>query len=78
MSQAIKKAENYEKEIFIIGGSEVYRQSLKIADKIYVSHILGEYNGDTYFPDIQWEKWDVVKKEKYVGWEFVEYAKCKK
>ncbi len=78
LSQAIKKAKNYQKEIFIVGGSEVYKQSLEIADKIYVSHILGEYNGDTYFPNVQWEKWKAVKKEKYENWEFVEYAKRNK
>lgn len=37
-------------EIFIIGGSEIYRAFLPHLDSIIVSHVLGDYEGDTFFP----------------------------
>ncbi len=40
-----------EKEIFIIGGTEIYKQFLPIADELIVTEILEEFEGDAYFPD---------------------------
>jgi dihydrofolate reductase len=47
-------------EVFIIGGEEIYRQALSLADKMYLSHIDDNSDGDTFFPDIDLEEWDVV------------------
>ncbi len=46
-----------EKEVFIIGGAEIYRQSMDIANKIYLTRVYGDFEGDAYFPDINHEKW---------------------
>ena len=55
--------ENNADEICIIGGGEIYRQSLHLADKLYVTHILAEPEGDTRFPDIDEAQWQVVSRE---------------
>jgi dihydrofolate reductase len=39
-------------EVFVIGGSEIYKNTLKLADRLYISHIKGKYDGDAYFPMI--------------------------
>lgn len=39
------------KEIFIIGGGQIYRQSINLADKLYLTLIKGDYKADTLFPD---------------------------
>lgn len=39
------------KEIFIIGGGQIYQQAINIADKLYLTVIKKEFAGDTYFPD---------------------------
>ncbi len=39
-------------EIFICGGGEIYRESMALADRIYLTVIDREYDGDTFFPDI--------------------------
>ena len=51
--------ENYpkDKELFIIGGAKIYESFLSLTDKLYVTHVLGTYNGDTWFPKIQTEDW---------------------
>ncbi|MCP9753222.1 dihydrofolate reductase [Ferruginibacter sp. HRS2-29] len=59
------------KEIFIIGGGEIYRQSMDIADKIYMTRVHATLEGDTYFPEIDPSKWimtghvDFLKDEKH-------------
>lgn len=47
-----------EQEIFIIGGGEIYNQSMEIADRLYITRVHGEFpNADTFFPawDATWE-----------------------
>lgn len=44
-------------EAMIIGGAEVYRSTLDLADKLYVTRINRDYEGDSYFPDIQGGNW---------------------
>lgn len=51
-------------EIFIIGGGEIYRQALPLADKLYLTVVQGNFEGDTFFPDYSAFK-KVVKKEEH-------------
>lgn len=52
MEEAIKAAERKaEKEIFIIGGGQLYNQAINITDKLYLTLIEKEFEADTYFPD---------------------------
>jgi dihydrofolate reductase len=53
----------HEKEVFIIGGGEIYKQSMPLAHKIYLTIIHKSFSGDTYFPEIQMNKWEVVREE---------------
>jgi len=46
-----------EDEVFIIGGAEIYRQSMSVANKIHLTRINGDFEGDAYFPAINPEKW---------------------
>jgi dihydrofolate reductase len=58
LSEALlKAAETNCKEIFIIGGGEIYRQSMDIADRIYMTRVHAELDGDTYFPLIDRDVW---------------------
>lgn len=54
------KHNNDQQELFIIGGSEVYKQALPIADKLYLTIIENKYeNIDSYFPVFSFEEWKV-------------------
>lgn len=47
------------KDIFIIGGGEIYRQFVDIVDELHITHVDGEFAADTFFPEINpniWEK----------------------
>ncbi len=54
-------------ELFIIGGGEIYRQTLPITERLYLTIIDREYEGDTYFPDFDWNDWNVVSEDKRDG-----------
>lgn len=52
---------NY-REIFIIGGGEIYVIAFDRANKIYMTRVLAELEGDTYFPVIEKNDWTLVSK----------------
>ena len=54
-----------EEEIFIGGGGEIYRQSLELADRILLTVIHAEIEGDTYFPEFDESNWVLVEKTDY-------------
>ncbi len=49
-----------ETEAFIIGGGEIYRQSLPYLEKIYLTEVITELPGDTYFPEIDMNAWTLA------------------
>lgn len=51
--------------IYIIGGAEVYRQTIDMANRLYITEIHAEIDGDTYFPAIDNDVWHVVSREKH-------------
>ena len=63
LKKALRKAGS-DKEVFIIGGGEIYKEGLKYADKVYVTEVDGEFEGDTYFPTLN-RTWKEVKRELY-------------
>ncbi|TWH01075.1 dihydrofolate reductase [Mesorhizobium sp. J18] len=50
-------------EVSIIGGGEVYREAMPLADRLYVTHVLANVDGDTYFPKIEPGVWKPVRSE---------------
>jgi dihydrofolate reductase len=76
VEEAVDKAENLVSEdeyVYVIGGENVYRQFLPMADKMVLSHIEGEHTGDTYYPQFssdEWEVSDISKYEKFVVKEY--------
>lgn len=52
-------------EYFVIGGGEIFRLLLPYAQKLYLSRIHKEYEGDTFFPHISEKEWE-VKEEKEI------------
>lgn len=61
----IEKAKAYaeDKEAFIIGGAEIYKAFLPIADKLYITEINHTFEADTFFPEIDYSLWKLVSRE---------------
>lgn len=64
LDDALKKGKQYaDKNIFIIGGGEIYRQSLALTDRVYLTRIHQSFEGDTFFPELPQEKWKIIFRE---------------
>ena len=60
-----KAAETNSKQIFIIGGGEIYKQSMALADNIYITRVHANLDGDAYFPVIDEKKWKRTSNEDF-------------
>ncbi|BCY27478.1 dihydrofolate reductase [Flavobacterium okayamense] len=52
-----------EEEVFIIGGGEIYKQSIALADKIELTRVHTEIEADTFFPEIDLNHWKLLEEE---------------
>ncbi len=61
---AIEKVKK-EEEAFIIGGGMIYNQFYPIAGKLYLTLVHKSFDADVYFPEIDFEEWEIEKKEDF-------------
>jgi dihydrofolate reductase len=52
-----------DRELMVIGGSEVYRQFMPLADRLYITQINHEFVGDTYFPEYDQTDYNVITEQ---------------
>jgi dihydrofolate reductase len=65
VEQALKHAGDVE-EVMVIGGGAIYQHCLPAADRLYITHINAEIDGDTQFPEYDLENnWSLINSEKY-------------
>lgn len=57
--------QNGETELFIVGGGEIYKQSMHLANKIYLTRIYGTFEAKVHFPEIPDSGWDLINEEKH-------------
>lgn len=67
LDHAIEAAQEGEGRIFIIGGASIYHQMIEKADRLYISLVEGNFEGDTYFPEIREDVWKVTGTEPHTG-----------
>ena len=65
--------DNGETEAFIIGGGEIYRQSMEYWDKVYLTEVACAPVGDIYFPHLDPQEWKIVQEEHHTKDEKNEY-----
>ena len=72
LEEAIRMA-GADEEIFIMGGAQIYREALSVADRMYITRVERDYEGDTSFPEIDFSQWklvDVVRHERGEEYEY--------
>ena len=62
IEDAIAKSAS-EDETFVIGGGEIYKLALPLADKIELTRVHGTFEADAYFPEIDENKWNLVNED---------------
>ena len=75
LDHALAAAQEGEGRIFIIGGASIYHQMIEKADRLYISLVEGDFEGDTYFPEIKDDVWKVVKTEPHTGFALKVYER---
>jgi len=73
--RVINLAENLGKDIFFIGGNQIYKSALKIADYIYLSLVKGNYSGNVYFPEYDKKDWQMIDSKEYDKFTFIRYKR---
>ena len=64
LDKAIEFAKNNgETELMIIGGGEIYKQTLPFTDRVYLTRIHTDIEGDTYFPELDKSLWELKSEE---------------
>ncbi|MEO8885064.1 MAG: dihydrofolate reductase [Mucilaginibacter sp.] len=61
LPDALKLAEGVD-EVFIVGGAEIYKQALTLTDRIYLTIVHQNFDGDTYFPEIKEDIWKETER----------------
>ena len=56
LNSLIEKYSKCEDEVFVIGGAEIYKQFLSYVQKIYLTQIDETFEGDTYWPEINYDE----------------------
>jgi len=75
IDQAIVEATKLDaKEIFIIGGAEIFSAALPSADRIYLTLIHHGFEGDAFFPELKQEEWKLVSNKDHEADEKNKYA----
>ncbi|MBS1641382.1 MAG: dihydrofolate reductase [Bacteroidetes bacterium] len=60
----VVQSNNYN-ELFVIGGGELYKQTINDADVLYITRVHTTLEGDTYFPEIDTKKWQLEFNEEH-------------
>lgn len=71
-----------QEEYFVIGGEAIYKMLMPLAKKMYITKLYEDFDGDTFFPQIDENVWKVVKQEKGIknednpyDYEYIDYIK---
>ena len=75
LEEALDVARSAEHDLFVAGGSDVYRLALPISDRMELTEVAATPEGDTWFPDVDWSDWSAVHREEREGFAFVTYVR---
>ena len=83
--QLLDKYIQSEEENFVIGGASIYRLLMPYVNKMYITKIHQDFEGDVYFPEVDEKEWKVTLVEKGIkdeknpyGYEYINYERIRK
>ena len=63
-----------DEEVFIIGGSNIYEQSLDLVEQLYITEIKKTFEGDAFFPDIDKSLWTESSRQDHISADGIEFS----
>lgn len=76
LDSALNSAVSRGHDAYVVGGAEVYRLALDVADRLELTEVDAEPEGDTWFPDVDWSRWSEVERIEHPGFSFVTYHRA--
>ena len=79
--EALELIKESNEDIFVIGGSKIYELFEPVANSLAITRILKDFEGDAFFPDINWNLWQIEKEENFfdekskIECKLIEYSK---
>lgn len=77
LEEALNEGKKHGEEIMILGGSTIYKEALdkNLITNMYLSHVKGNYTGDTYFPEFDKDDFKIIEEKDFEKFIFREYGK---
>jgi dihydrofolate reductase len=79
--EALELIKESKEDVFVIGGSKIYELFEPVANTLAITRILKDFEGDAFFPDINWDLWQIEKEENFfdeksnIECKLIEYTK---
>ena len=79
--EALELIKKSNEDVFVIGGSKIYELFEPVANSLAITRILKDFEGDAFFPDINWDLWQIEKEENFfdeksnIECKLIEYSK---
>lgn len=74
LEEALRKTATAD-EVMIIGGGELYKEGIELANKLYITHVDQTVDGDAFFPTIDTTRWKETSHDKHDGFTFSIYER---
>ncbi len=72
---ALDEAMQRQRPVFIIGGAELYRKALPIAQELHISWVEKDFTGDTHFPPLELSDWLCCEEKDFPGFHYARYRR---
>ena len=76
VEEAVDAAAAIDPDVFVVGGAEVYRAALPLADRLELTLVDAEPDGDTRFPDVAWDAWRELRRDDGDGVAYATYVRA--
>jgi dihydrofolate reductase len=76
LPDALDAAGAVDETVFVVGGAQVYADALPLADRLELTLVDAEPDGDTFFPDVDWSAWRELHREEGDGVVYASYVRA--
>ena len=73
--EALEVAASVDDNVFVVGGAQIYADALPYADRLALTLVEAEPDGDTLFPEVDWSQWHESSRQPGEGWTHVIYER---
>lgn len=72
---ALNRGRQLDEQVFVVGGGQIYAEALPLADRMLLTWVDAEPEGDVFFPTVDWGQWVETQREQQDGWAVASYAR---